>query len=198
MLFGPLPYSLDLSALEESDKTKIIDLNLSTARALCVYELSNQLSKPKKEDEIKSEEILEMHVFTLGLFQFVINKTKKYKENIERNTNLDELLDIIQVFVKEKFNECLDIAEDIQTSTNGEIRNPERIIYETAMSTSKQGALLELRGGDYVGFYKTSILLLQSLTQPHWEGEGKLREEDLKIINGFLDQLAIRAFGKGE
>lgn len=218
-LFGPLPYVIDINALGPLEKKRILELNLATARALCVNELANQqLNSARNQNSSKDtemvhsnhDEILSLLVFTLGLFQYVIDQCKSFIPELDNYAN-EELsakiyvtsIDTIIQFVKEKFNECLEAADEfscqtLQTNTDESFRSAERIIYEAAINTSKHGAISELRNEPFVGLYKTGILLLQSLIQPCWDGNSKLDKEDEKTIHCFLDQLYGRLASVGQ
>jgi serine/threonine-protein kinase ULK/ATG1 len=213
-LFGPLPYVIDFSTMSANEKIQIEQLNLSAARALCVSELANQMfrefeslppvpSSPTRKNVI-GEESLQLLVFSLGLWQFALNNAKslvhEYKSRqISNPTTYGNALTTITRFLQTRFSECLSHAEKLrQYQLHSETsRPPHRVIYETALTTAKHGALSELKAESYEGLYKTSVLLLQAILQPPYdESMEKLDSDDTRLIQSFLNQLYVRLYKK--
>jgi serine/threonine-protein kinase ULK/ATG1 len=213
-LFGPLPYMIDFSTLSADEKIQIEQLNLSAARALCVAELANQMfrefeslppvpSSPARKS-ILGEESLQLLVFSLGLWQFGLNTSKslvqEYKASDKpKPSAYGSALSTITKFLQSRFSECLTHAEKLrQHQLHSESsRPPQRVLYETALTTAKHGALSELKGEPFEGLYKTSVLLLQALLQtPYDDSVEKLDLDDTKLIQGFLNQLYVRLYKK--
>ena len=170
---------------------------------------------------------LQLLVFAVGLYQYAMNQAKDFWKAGPAITNqgysfsssppdnphtyLAHLSTLIN-FIQAQFNMYLDRGDRLQKALSSspasaldlqKIAKPaQRIIYETAISTCKRGALAELNGEGGLGFYKTSILLLQSILQPSWEESatglpadmGKLEDEDQKEVQLLLDQITWRLY----
>jgi hypothetical protein len=201
-----LPYTIDTSSLSAEEKGLVEQLNLSPARALCVTELANQMvreydSGTTNRNKI-GDESLQLLYFSLGLWQYAINSAKSMFDN-HRNQGSDTIfrnsVRTIGRFLQTRYSDCLASAVKMEEtrSESEESRCPQRIIYETSITTAKHGAKSELQGISYHGLYKTSVLLLQALLQPPFDDTvEKLDEEDCKLVQGFLNQLYVRLHHK--
>jgi serine/threonine-protein kinase ULK/ATG1 len=197
-LFGALPYVIDIEGLQGKERSSIVEIHMICCRAYSLYKLARATHEKDIPDFTSSSlaaECFEIYLFTLGLIQSGIETGKILWRSTrpENSSTYKHCLRIAVDFLNEKFNECLTYAETLAKGNFKSLQSTKgvpRIIYEAALTSSKVGAMNELRHQPCSNHYKSSILLLQALL--HHEKDLHLHAGDVKTVNIFLKHLYNR------
>jgi hypothetical protein len=219
ILLDALPFKLDVSTLLPSNKSTIQQISLYIARAYSISSLADQFwtdlesfSGDLLQKQTLSQETLHLFIFSIGLYQFAMMQAKELWKTGPSITQagysfsssphdtqqlyLAHLSTLIS-FIQTQFDMYLDRADLIPSNDHLVFKVAHRLVFETALSTCKRGALAELSrdGASATGFYKTAVLLLQALLQPGWDPEDvddRLGPEDVRDVSTLMDQIIVR------
>ncbi|KAJ3268026.1 Serine/threonine-protein kinase [Terramyces sp. JEL0728] len=206
-------HKLNMAVLKSLSISRLSDQFIGEINVLSPSKQKLDPSNPMAEKFYTTvDEAVGLLVFSLGLFQYAMNLAKDmwsngpanpstglFLSNIPNNntrTNYLSCLTTIIQYIQTQFDTTLEKAETYKKlshqSPSENTRGPERIIYETALSLSKHGAMCEIELKPAKNFYKSAIFLLQALIQPSWDSSTQLNKEDSKIIVNLLNQLVFR------
>jgi hypothetical protein len=161
-------------------------------------------------------ETLNLFVYSIGMYQYALNQAKHLwgigplitpegysfssgEAPPDTQKEYLKILSMLITFIQTQFDAYFEKADALQTIVDEQKsekgRVAQRIIYETALSTCKKGALSELGDSSgQEGYYKTALLLLYSLLQPSWDESEVLDEQDKRDLQGLVDQITVRLY----
>ncbi|KAI9266957.1 kinase-like domain-containing protein [Sporodiniella umbellata] len=153
------------------------------------------------EDEThqSAEESVMLYVKALALLEAGLDVAQNYwqknYEQLEEKKEMARLNDAVQ-WMREKFNECLDRAETIQSDKHCLENNcVEKLLYDHALEMSRQAAMNELVGENIAHCeqeYQSAIWLLEAILHVRPKDDVTIEEEDKKIITKFIDSIRNR------
>ena len=194
MIKSTLPLHLPITELRQSEQQDILNLAMLATRANAVYRLTIQY---QKEQKLFKQEILQLFIHCLSIFQASIENAGKLVNNLttglKYSTEYQNSVQMLLEFLQNRFNECLKRAQELgneSLSNNLLIRTPQRIIYETGISTAKSAANAELLNKPSLDTYKTAILLLESLVE--FKKVGEIGVDEARNLDQILRQLHAR------
>ena len=164
----------------------------------------------KTLEQTLSVETLNLFVYSIGMYQYALDRAKhlwgsgplitpegySFSSGEDPDTTrayLSTLKTLIN-FIQTQFDTYFERADKISPVECDRARPAVRIVYETALSTCKKGALCEMNeSNEQEGYYKTALLLLFSLLQPSWDGDS-VEEEDRRDLKVLVDSIVTRLY----
>ena len=189
-----IPYQILFESISQSQEEVLVNCTMVVCKANAVYRMTNQYSK---ESKLNAQEILQLYLYCLDYFQLGIEHCHKQLANssLQTSENYQKSLSLNIQFLQSRFDECLQKAETIGQKLDDTkllARNPQRIVYETAISTAKAAANAEVSGKPFVEIYKTAILLVEALLQQDLEKNQGIDNAERRNLETILQHMIAR------
>ncbi|KAF9972266.1 Serine/threonine-protein kinase [Actinomortierella ambigua] len=160
------------------------------------------VSGPTREG-ILAEEAFFLYLRALALLQSGMDVARRYwEEKRAQNKAASARLNSGVQWIRDRFNECLEKAENAKIRSGIDDREEsgvviEKLLYERALELSKSAALKELVSDDYAESersYQTSIWMLHAILDGAGE-DGRseaIEDDDREILNKFIKSIETR------